>query len=91
MRSAYGRVVCETLLRPKQRFDLIDELSAQLVSDPPRQPAVARLARRKNDGKFRRDFRIFGDNLDAAIRYIRDHAVTRQSTGSELDLRKVSA
>jgi hypothetical protein len=67
-------------------FDLIDEFSAELATDPPCQPTLARVARRQYDGELRGNFGIFGDYLQAALRYVRDRAVARQRAGSELDL-----
>src|ERR1700716_2970691 len=76
----------------KRTFALIDELRAELAADPPCQLALARaLAGRENHGEFGRNLRIFGDNLDPAIRHVGDHAVARQCAGPELYLRKVSA
>jgi hypothetical protein len=77
------------LLRPPSA--LIDELSAELVTDPPSELALARPARRENDGEFMGNFGVFGDDLDAAIRHVRDHAVARQPARRELYLGKASA
>ena len=67
-------------------FDLTDEFSAEFAADPPSQPALARQARRENEGEFRGNFGILGDDLDAAIGDIRDRAVAWQRSGPELDL-----
>ena len=48
-------------------FDLIEEFSAEFVTDPPCQPALARVARRQYDGEFRgKDVEMFGNDLHAA-------------------------
>src|SRR6266851_5289505 len=51
-------------------FDLIDEFSAELATDPPCQPTLAWVARRYYDGELRGDFGIFGDYLQAALRNV---------------------
>ena len=57
---------------------LRDEFGAELAADPPDQPALAGPALREDERKLRRDFDMFGDDLDAAIRDVRDHAIARQ-------------
>ena len=69
-----------------KRVDLIDEFSAEFVADPPGQPALPRIARGKDDGELRRDVHVFGNDLDAAGRDIRDHAIARKTARPELDL-----
>jgi hypothetical protein len=71
-------------------IDLIDELGAQFATDPPGQLALARVAGRKDDGEFGGNVEIFGDDLDAAVRHVRDYAVARQRAGPELNLRNPS-
>jgi hypothetical protein len=71
-------------------FDLIDKLRAEFATDPPCQPALAWTALGQYDGELRRNFEVFGDHLHAALRHVRDRAITRQA-GSELDLREASA
>ena len=61
------------------------------MADPPGQPALARTAGRQDDGEFGGDIEILGDNLYPALRYVRDGAITRQQTGTELDLCEPSA
>jgi hypothetical protein len=70
---------------------LIDELRAEFVTDPPRQPALPRAALRQNDGELRGHLEVLGDDLHPAIRYVRDRAVARQRSGPELDSREPSA
>ena len=72
-------------------LDLVDELSAEFVTDPPCQPALAGVACRQDDGELRGNVGIFGDDLHAAVRHVRNGAVTRQRAGPELDLRDPSA
>jgi hypothetical protein len=72
-------------------FDLIDELGAEFVTDPPCQPTLARTALRQYDCKLGRNVDMFGDDLHAAGRYIGDGAVAWQTTRAELDLREISA
>jgi hypothetical protein len=72
-------------------FGLIDELRAELATDPPGQLALARAAFGQNDGEFRRDVDEFGDDLHAAIRDVRDRAIARQPACPELDLREPPA
>jgi len=73
-------------------FALINELGAKLAADPPSQLALARpLAGRENHGEFGRNLRIFGDDLNPAVRDVGDHAVARQCASPELYLGKVSA
>jgi hypothetical protein len=72
-------------------FDLIDELGAEFVTDPPCQPTLARTALRQYDCKLGRNVDMFGDDLHAAGRYIGDGAVAWQGTRAELDLREISA
>jgi hypothetical protein len=72
-------------------FDLIDELGAEFVTDPPCQPTLARAALRQYDRKLGRNVDMFGDDLHAAGRYIGDGAVAWQRTRAELDLREISA
>jgi hypothetical protein len=72
-------------------FDLIDELGAEFVTDPPCQPTLAGAALRQYDRKLGRNVDMFGDDLHAAGRYIGDGAVAWQRTRAELDLREISA
>jgi hypothetical protein len=72
-------------------FDLIDELGAEFVTDPPCQPTLAGAALRQYDRKLGRNVDMFGDDLHAAGRYIGDGAVAWQGTRAELDLREISA
>ena len=62
----------------KRRLDLVDELGAQFATNSPRQPALARLALREDDGELGGNVEVIGDHLDAAIRHVRDRAVARQ-------------
>jgi hypothetical protein len=71
-------------------FDLIDELRAEFTADPPGQLALARAAFGQNDGELRGNIDKFGDDLHAAIRYVRDRAVARQRP-PKLDLREPPA
>jgi hypothetical protein len=66
---------------------LIDEFGTEFVADPPSQPALARMIGRKNDGELRRNFEIFRNHFHAAIRYVGNCTVTRQTSGAALDLR----
>jgi hypothetical protein len=72
-------------------FDLIDELGAEFVTDPPCQPTLAGAALRQYDRKLGRNVEMFGDDLHAACRYIGDGAVAWQGTRAELDLGEISA
>lgn len=72
-------------------FDLIDELGAEFVTDPPCQPTLAGAALRQYDRKLGRNVDMFGDDLHAAGRNIGDGAVAWQGTRAELDLREISA
>lgn len=45
---------------------LVDKLSAEFVTDPPCQPALARAAFRQDDGELAGDVEMFGDHLHAA-------------------------
>jgi hypothetical protein len=74
----------------KEPFYLIGELSPEFTTDPPCQAALAWAAFRQDDDELRGNVDIFGDYLHAAIRYVRDRAVTRQA-GPELDPREPSA
>src|SRR5690348_8010351 len=67
------------------RSDPIHELGAEFAADPPGKAALARPAGGQDDGELRRNLRIVGDHLDAAVRDVRDHAVTRQCAGSKLN------
>jgi hypothetical protein len=71
-------------------FDLVEKLRAEFTPDPPCQPALAGAAVGQYDGELRRNFEIFGDHLQAALRHVRNRAVTRQ-TGPELNLPKAPA
>ena len=71
-------------LRERRQSDPIHEFRAEFAADPPSQPALARPARRQDDGELGRNFRIVGDHLDAAVRDIGDLAVARQAAGSKL-------
>jgi hypothetical protein len=75
----------------KGLFDLIDEFSAEFVTDPPCQPTLSGAASRQYDGEFSGNFGVFGDYFQATHRHVRDRAVARQRTGRELDLRETSA
>ena len=70
---------------------LIDELGAEFVTDAPCQPTLARAAFGHDDRELGRNVEMFSDDLHAADRYIRDRAVSRQRTSSELYLRETSA
>jgi hypothetical protein len=70
---------------------LIDEFSTELATDPPCQPALARVACRQCDGEYSGNFGIFCDHLQAALRQVGDRAVSRQRTAPELNLRGSSA
>jgi hypothetical protein len=72
-------------------FNSIDELSAEFMPNPPCQPALASAACRQYDGELTRNVDIFGDNLHPALRYVRDRAIPRQRSGTELDLCEASA
>jgi hypothetical protein len=74
-----------------ERCDLVDELRAEFAADPPGQPALARASFGQDDGKLRGKVDIFGDHLDAAVRYVRDRTVARQRAGPELNPREASA
>jgi hypothetical protein len=76
---------------PTGLFGLTDEFGAEFEADPPSQLALAGMARRKNEGEFRRNFGIIGNDLDAAVRDVRDRAVARQRAGPELDFRELFA
>ena len=56
------------------------------MADPPCQPTLAWTAGRQDDGELGGDVEILGDNLYPTLRYVRDGAITRQQTGTELDL-----
>ena len=45
---------------------LVDELSAEFVTDPPCQPALARAAFRQDDGELAGNVEMFRDHLHAA-------------------------
>src|ERR1700686_687629 len=68
---------------------LTDEFSAQFEADPPPEPALAGMTGREDEGEFRGDFRIIGNDLDAAVRDVGDCAVAWQRARPELDLRKL--
>src|SRR6185503_12606790 len=94
----YGRCAPADRLRPARSAvpatrpsGLVEELRAELAADSPGQPALARPALREDHRKFGRNFGIFGDDLHAAIRHVRNHAVARQPTGRELYFCKASA
>src|ERR1700744_5383395 len=70
---------------------LIDEFGDEPAADPPGQPALAGMARREDDGKFRWNFGVLGDDLYAALRHVRDRAVARQRAGAKLNLGDPSA
>jgi hypothetical protein len=82
---AKGHAALTLLDTLKSVFDLIDKLRAEFTTDPPCQPALAWAALGQYDGELRRNFDIFGDHLHAALRHIRDRAITRQA-GPELNL-----
>jgi hypothetical protein len=75
----------------RRLFGLIDELSAEFATDPPCQPALAGAASRQYDGELRGNVEIFGDDLHASVRHVRDRTVARQQARPELDPRKASA
>src|ERR1700730_16344710 len=79
-----------SIARPRL-FDLIDELRAEFAADSPCQAALARAAGRQYHRESGRDLEMSGDPLDAASRDVRDHAITRQRAGPELDLGDPSA
>src|SRR6516164_4038777 len=74
-----------------RRQRLADELSAELAADSPDQAALARATFREDEGEFRRQLEILGDDLHTAIGNVRDHAVSRQTACPELDLSKAPA
>ncbi len=65
---------------------MVDELSAELASDTPCQPAQARTARCKDQRELRGHVEIFSDNPHTAVRYIRDRAIARQGADPKLNL-----
>jgi hypothetical protein len=71
--------------------ELVDEFSTELATDPPCQPALTQFAGRQPDGEDRRNFGIFGNHLQAALRYVGDRAIARQRARPELDFGSSSA
>lgn len=66
---------------------MVDEFSTEFTSDPPRHPAQPRSPCREDQREFRRRNEILGDNPNSAVGHISDHAVARQRSDAELNLR----
>src|SRR5262249_2631838 len=65
-----------------------DEFGPEFTTDAPNEAALAWISGREDQREFRRGLEMLGDDFDAAVRNVRDHAVTRQGPGPELDLRE---
>ena len=72
-------------------LDLVDELGAEFVTNPPCQAALAGATFRQEDGELGRDIEMLSDHLHTAVRYVGNRAVTRQRAGAELDLGETPA
>jgi hypothetical protein len=68
------------------QFALIDEFGAEFATDPPRQPATARLAGREYQGEFGGNLEIFGENPRPAVRHVDDRAVAWQRANPKMHL-----
>ena len=65
---------------------LAHELRTKLTADAPREPALARKAGVEDERELGRRVDVLGDDFDAAVGNVRDHAVARQGAGAELNL-----
>src|SRR5262249_10184421 len=73
------------------RSALGDELGPELAADPPDQAALARVARREDQGELGRGVEVLGNDLHTTVGNVRDDTVARQRAGPELNLRETPA